>query len=94
MSTPSEIISSIHLSEKASILTENENKYVFKVVPWANKIEIKKAIETLFGKKVVAVNTCNYAGKLKRQRTAQAGRKNHWKKAVVQLAKGETIDIA
>jgi large subunit ribosomal protein L23 len=94
MSVPTDIISSIHLSEKATILTEQENKYVFKVAPWANKIEIKHAVETLFGKKVLAVNTCNYAGKLKRQRTAQAGRKNHWKKAVVQLAKGETIDIA
>ena len=57
------------LTEKASLLSEKLNKYVFRVCPRANKIQIKQAIEQLFNKKVVAVNTCNYAGKKKRERT-------------------------
>ena len=49
-------------------MSEKQNKYVFRVSPRANKIQIKNAIERLFQKKVVDVNTCNYAGKEKRVR--------------------------
>jgi large subunit ribosomal protein L23 len=59
----------------------------------ANKIQIKEAIEKLFQKKVVDVNTCNYAGKKKRERRADFGRKSHWKKAIVTLQEGEKIDL-
>ena len=48
----------------------------------------------MFGKKVIAVNTCNYAGKKKRERTANYGRKTHWKKAIVTLKEGDRIDLA
>ena len=69
------------------------NKYTFAVHRDANKIQIKHAIELLFKKKVVDVNTCNYAGKKKRERRADFGRKAHWKKAIVTLKEGEKIDL-
>lgn len=94
MNEPFDIISSIHLTEKASVLSEKGNQYVFKVSPSANKVQIRQAIEKLFKKKVVRVNTCNYEGKSKRGRTGHAGRGNHWKKAIVTLAKGEKIEVA
>jgi large subunit ribosomal protein L23 len=88
-----DIIQTASLTEKSSLLSEKLNKYVFRVAPRANKIQIKAAIEKLFNKKVVAVNTCNYAGKKKRERTANFGRKAHWKKAIVTLKEGEKIDL-
>ncbi|MDQ6624002.1 MAG: 50S ribosomal protein L23 [Verrucomicrobiota bacterium] len=88
-----DIIETASLTEKASLLSEKLNKYVFRVSPRANKIQIKQAIEKLFNKKVVAVNTANYAGKKKRERTASFGRKAHWKKAIVTLKEGEKIDL-
>ncbi len=93
MNEPYDIIQTASLTEKASLLTEKHNKYVFRVSPRANKIEIKKAIETLFQKKVLSVNTCNYAGKKKRERTQNYGRKAHWKKAIVTLKEGEKIEL-
>jgi large subunit ribosomal protein L23 len=88
-----DIIQTASLTEKSSLLGEKHNKYVFRVSPRANKIQIKQAIEKLFGKKVVNVNTCNYAGKKKRERRADYGRKNHWKKAIVTLKEGDKIDL-
>ena len=76
------------------LLAERENKYVFKVRPHANKTQIKQAIEKLFKKKVLAVNTCNYEGKKKRERTAAFGRKSDWKKAIVTLKAGDKIELA
>ncbi len=88
-----DIIQTASLTEKASLLSEKLNKYVFRVSPRANKVQIKAAIEKLFGKKVIDVNTCNYAGKKKRERSANFGRKAHWKKAIVTLKEGEKIDL-
>jgi large subunit ribosomal protein L23 len=93
MNEPYDLIHNASLTEKATLLTEKHNKYVFRVSPRANKIQIKKAIERLFQKKVVDVNTCNYAGKKKRERRADYGRKAHWKKAIVTLAEGEKIEL-
>jgi large subunit ribosomal protein L23 len=87
-----DVIETASLTEKASILTEKQNKYVFRVRPHANKIQIKQAVERLFQKKVVDVNTCNYTGKQKRVR-GPIGRRPHWKKAIVTLAEGEKIDL-
>jgi large subunit ribosomal protein L23 len=84
MNEPYDLIQTVQLTEKASLLSEKLNKYVFRVSPRANKIQIKHAIEKLFGKKVVAVNTCNYA---------DFGRKPHWKKAIVTLKEGDKIDL-
>jgi large subunit ribosomal protein L23 len=88
-----DIIQTASLTEKASLLSEKLNKYVFRVAPRANKIQIKQAIEKLFNKTVVSVNTANYAGKKKRERTANFGRKAHWKKAIVTLKEGDKIDL-
>jgi large subunit ribosomal protein L23 len=88
-----DVIQTASLTEKSSLLSEKHNKYVFRVNPRANKIQIKQAIEKLFSKKVVSVNTCNYAGKKKRERRADYGRKAHWKKAIVTLKEGDKIDL-
>ena len=62
-----------------------DKKYVFEVAPTAGKIEIKKAIEEIFGVKVAKVNTMNVSGKAKRMGAARPGRTKDWKKAIVQL---------
>jgi large subunit ribosomal protein L23 len=94
MNEPYDIIETVRLTEKATLLGEKENKYVFRVRPHATKPQIKQAIEKLFKKSVVAVNTCNYAGKKKRERTASFGRQADWKKAIVTLKKGDKIELA
>ncbi|MDF2376877.1 MAG: 50S ribosomal protein L23 [Verrucomicrobiales bacterium] len=88
-----QVIDTIQLSEKATLLAETNNEYVFKVNPSANKLEIKYAVEKLFGKKVEAVRTANYQGKKKRERRADFGRTKRWKKAFVRLADGETLEF-
>ena len=88
-----QVIDTIQLSEKATILSETNNEYVFKVNPKATKVEIRNAVEKLFGKKVEAVRTANYQGKKKRERRADFGRTKKWKKAYVRLAEGEEIDL-
>jgi large subunit ribosomal protein L23 len=93
MNDPYDLVQTVQLTEKASLLIEKHNKYVFRVSPRANKVQIKQAVEKLFQKKVVDVNTCNYAGKKKRERRADYGRKAHWKKAIVTLAEGEKIEL-
>jgi len=94
MNEPYDIIQTVHLTEKSSVLSEKSNQYVFRVNTKANKVQIRQAIEKLFKKKVLRVNTLNYAGKVKRGRTGHIGRNNHWKKAIVTLAPGEKIDLA
>ena len=89
-----DIVQTVCLTEKATLLSEKFNKYVFRVHPRANKLEIKAAVEKLFKKSVLSVNTCNYAGKKKRERTASFGRKANWKKAIVTLKKGDKIELA
>ena len=87
------IIHNVRLSEKATFLQEKNNEVVLEVDRRANKLEIKRAVSQLFGKKVVDVRTCNYQGKKKRQRRADAGRTARWKKAVVRLAEGESLEL-
>jgi large subunit ribosomal protein L23 len=89
-----DIVETIRLTEKATLLSEKLNKYVFRVSLHANKLQIKNAVEKLFGKTVVSVNTAHYNGKLKRQRQGGFGRKPNWKKAVVTLKEGDKIDLA
>ncbi len=86
-------IETVLLTEKATLLSEKLNKYVFRVRPSANKIQIKRAIETIFKKKVADVNTANFTGKKKRERRADFGRRANWKKAIVTLKEGEKLDI-
>ena len=79
------------VTEKSVGLMEN-NKYVFKVALSANKIEIKKAVEEIFKVKVVDVNTVRVKGKEKRMGRS-VGRTSDYKKAIVQLAEGDSIEI-
>lgn len=87
------VINTIRLSEKATLLGETNNEYVFDVDPKANKLEIKQAVQQIFGKKVASVRTMQYDGKKRRQRRPDFGRTAHWKKAVVKLKAGERIDL-
>lgn len=68
------------------------NQYAFKVDTAATKEDIKSAVESLFGVTVLAVQTLNMSGKVRRFRGV-AGRRNHWKKAYVTLAEGQTIEF-
>ena len=84
------------ITEKMTDLGEKLNRYGFIVDKKANKIQIKQAVEDFYGVDVVAVNTMNYSGKEKSRFTKSgviSGRTNEFKKAVVTLAEGETIDF-
>ncbi|MCB9477342.1 MAG: 50S ribosomal protein L23 [Deltaproteobacteria bacterium] len=80
------------ITEKSNLSKEFAGHHVFEVSKDANKIEIRKAIEELFGVTVVDVQTCVMRGKNKR-RGRQVGRQPNWKKAMVKLAAGESIDF-
>ena len=82
----------ILLTEKASRLREDENKVVFEVNPRANKIQIKSAVEELFGVGVTDVNTSLVRGKFRRMGRGH-GKLQHWKKAVVTLKEGDDIQF-
>ncbi|MDR2434326.1 MAG: 50S ribosomal protein L23 [Treponema sp.] len=79
------------LSEKANLLRE-QGKYVFKVDPAANKIQIKEAVRRLFNVHPIACTVMVVGGKPKRQRN-RAGYTSTWKKAIVRLPKDEKIGI-
>ncbi|NIM18651.1 MAG: 50S ribosomal protein L23 [Candidatus Latescibacteria bacterium] len=96
MSDIRQIIQKPVITEKSTRLKETSNKYVFRVDVKANKRQIKRAVEELFNVHVLDVKTAMYRGK----RTVvmnRAGRfeglKPRWKKAIVRLAEGETIDV-
>jgi large subunit ribosomal protein L23 len=80
------------LTEKGSVLREEENKYLFEVHPGANKIEIKNAVQALFKVSVEEVNTLIVRGRMRRMGRGRAKTKN-WKKAIVTLSEGESIDF-
>jgi large subunit ribosomal protein L23 len=79
------------ITEQSTKLIESDNKYTFKVDRKANKVEIKKAVETIFNVKVLSVNTVNVLPKFKRMGKYE-GYKSAYKKAVVKLAEGQKID--
>lgn len=84
------------ITEKMTNLTADKGKYGFIVNPKANKIEIKKAIEKKFNVHVVDVKTINYKGKTKTQFRKSGrfeGRTSKFKKAIVTLKEGETIEL-
>ena len=84
------------ITEKMTDLGEKLNRYGFIVNRKANKIQIKTAVEDFYGVDVIAVNTMNYSGKEKSRFTKGgviSGRTNAFKKAIVTLADGETIDF-
>lgn len=91
--TPEEIIKRpLFMTQKSDTLREDENKYVFEVHARANKVEIRKAIEKLFDVTVRDVNTLIVRGRMRRIGRGHVKTRN-WKKAIVQVADGETIDF-
>jgi large subunit ribosomal protein L23 len=90
MKDPRQVILRPIISERSYDLLES-NRYTFEVAKTANKIEIGQAVASIFGVKVLKVNTMNVSGKPKRVRYAK-GYSRSWKKAVVTLAEGDKIE--
>ncbi|HIF09900.1 MAG TPA: 50S ribosomal protein L23 [Sneathiellales bacterium] len=91
LATPYDVIIAPVLTEKSTLGSEH-NQVTFKVASAATKPMIKGAVESLFGVKVTAVNTLRMKGKVKTFR-GRIGRRAGYKKAMVTLAEGDTIDI-
>ncbi|GHU99370.1 50S ribosomal protein L23 [Bacteroidia bacterium] len=84
------------LTEKMTVQGEKLNRYGFIVDPKANKLQIKAAVEQMYGVVVIDVNTMNYMGKAKSRYTKAGllqGRNNNFKKAIVTLKSGDKIDF-
>jgi large subunit ribosomal protein L23 len=84
------------ITEKATLGSELHNRYTFLVHPKANKVEIKKAVETAYGVNVEKVRTLNSGPERKMRYTKtgiQKGKTNATKKAIVQVAEGDAIDF-
>lgn len=90
------IIKPIFTEKQTAITDKFPNRFGFIVVPMANKVEIKNAVEQMYNVHVESVNTSRYDGKLKSRYTKSGvveGREPSYKKAIVTLRKGETIDL-
>lgn len=81
-----------HVSEKSTLAADSIRQHVFKVLPDATKLEVKRAVELLFSVQVSQVRVLNVKGKLKRQGKSR-GRRSDWKKAYVKLAPGNDISL-
>lgn len=92
MNNPHEILVKPILSEKATDLSERRGQVSFRVLPGANKAQVRQAVETVYGVKVLKVRTSITPGKVKR-RGQSVGRRPNTKKAIVQLAEGQSIDF-
>lgn len=92
MRDPRQVIVRPLMTEKSMRLKEERNAVTFQVVPDANKVEIRRAVETIFNVRVTDVRTATVQGKLKRMGRFQ-GRRPSWKKAVVMLAPGHKIEL-
>ncbi len=80
------------LTEKTNIQKEVSNQVTFEIDPAANRIEVQRAVETIFNVKVANIRTMNVNGKVKR-RGRITGKRRNWKKAIVTLMPGERIDF-
>jgi len=92
MKDPYTIVKNLLRTEKGTVLLA-KNKYLFEVDRRANKLEIKKSVEDIYKVKVSSVNTVSMHGKQKRVRYKK-GKTPDWKKALVTLKQGSTIDIS
>ncbi|MBP6964781.1 MAG: 50S ribosomal protein L23 [Armatimonadetes bacterium] len=92
MKSPYEIIEKPLVTEK-SVDSAAAGKYTFRVSKDANKVEIAHAVEAIFSVKVDKVNTVTVRGKTRRVGRHPEGRKPDWKKAIVTLKSGQTLDI-
>ena len=84
------------ITEKMTQMGEKLNRYGFLVDKRANKLEIKKAIKDVYGVEVTSINTMMYGGKTKTRYSKAgfiAGKSSSYKKAIITLAQGETIDF-
>jgi large subunit ribosomal protein L23 len=86
-----EIIKTVRVTEKGTMQGEAFNQYTVVADVRANKNQIREAVQELFKVKVLRINTSNVRGKLRRQRTKQAGKSPNWKKAIVTLKEGDRI---
>ena len=86
------IVRKVLITEKGTVLRETQNQYFFEVARDANKIEIKRAVESIFRVKVADVRTMQLRGKVKRQ-GRWVGKRNDWKKAIVTLGADQKIDL-
>ncbi len=80
------------ITEKTTLQKETANQVTFEVDPRANRIEIRRAVESIFNVKVTGVRTAHVKGKAKR-RGRILGKRRSWKKAIVTLGPGERIDF-
>lgn len=92
MPTTHQIIVRPVITEQTSSAFQDRGEYTFEVHPKANKFQIRQAIEQLFGVKVTGVWTSNLRGKDRRVGQT-VGRRPNWKKAIVKLREGDTIEI-
>ena len=81
------------VSEKSSIVADKSNQFVFKVAKTATKLQVKNAVELMFGVKVESVRVLNVKGKVKRFGRS-LGKRSDWKKAYVKLQSGHNIELA
>ena len=100
MSARTSIILRPILSEKGTLLSETQNKFIFQVEKQSNKLEIKKAVEEKFKVKINKVATMNIKGKNKNMTIRSnghilrtSGNRSSWKKAIITLEKGFSIDM-
>ena len=93
MKDPYSVVRTVRVTEKGTALSEKLNQYQLVVEKHANKLDIKHAVEKLFGVNVVRVNTQQVRGKARRERTLAFGRTPSWKKAIVTLKAGEKISL-
>ena len=100
MSVKTSIILRPILSEKGTLLSETQNKFIFQVERQCNKLEIKKAVEEKFKVKIKKVATLNIKGKNKNMTIRSnghilrtSGNRSSWKKAIITLEKGFSIDM-
>lgn len=87
-----QLIISPVITEKGTALQEESNQYLFRVARQANKIQIRQAIRKIFNVDVTGVRTITVHGKMRKVGRAR-GRKPSWKKAIVTLKEGDTIDL-
>jgi len=92
-----DIIKRAVITEKATLQSEKENRFSFVVDRTANKLEIKDAVEKIYGVHILDVRTMNYGGGKSKTKFTNKGiieqRNKQWKKAIVTVAPGETIDL-
>ena len=92
MKDPRLVVKRALITEKGTALRELRNQYVFEVATDANRIDIKRAVETIFAVKVRGVRTMQMRGKEKRQ-GRYVGRRSDWKKAIITLMPDQKIEL-